>query len=128
MRWDWCARAVVIYFKHSVVEGHKSLGLGESYYSPLWRVYAKILRAEPNLNINMALRIAQKAVNYTMDPFCLFPTLLVYGMIPLLPFVDSDFPDQHSRISYLKIARREYASVVVVIRIQQTLRAQTPAT
>lgn len=100
-RWERRARVVVIDIKPSGIEIHNSLRLGERYYSPLRRIYAKILHAEPNLNINMALRISQKAVNDTMGPSALVPTLLSYGMFPRLPVVDPYFRDQHSRMRAL---------------------------
>lgn len=65
----------------------------------------------------MALHIAHNAVNDMMGSFGLVPSLLVHGMLPRLPVVSSEFPDQHSIMRALEVAQNEYASLVAGLRI-----------
>ena len=66
------------------VEAHNSIGLVERYHGPLRRVY-QIIIAELNssdITKDMALQMAFKAVNDSVGPNGLVPTLLVYGAYP----------------------------------------------
>lgn len=74
----------------------------------------------------MALPLAQKAVNDTVVPSGLVPSLLVFGMIPRFPSVNSELPEQTDRMIALELAQVVMASISAKLRIQKALRARLP--
>lgn len=64
------------------VEAHNSIGKIERYHVPLRRAYNIISREIPNLSKEMRLQMAVKAINDTVGPHGLVPTLLVFGCFP----------------------------------------------
>jgi hypothetical protein len=67
------------------VESHNSIGLGERYHGPLRRIYQKIRYDYPNLNPDISLRLAVKAMSDTMNPEGLVPFYLVFCIMPRFP-------------------------------------------
>jgi hypothetical protein len=59
------------------VEAHNSIGIVECYYSPIWRAYNIITAKIPDINKDMALQMAFKAINDSVGPDGLVPTLLI---------------------------------------------------
>ena len=51
----------------------------ERYYGPLRRIYHIITAELLNISKDMALQMAFKVINNSMDPDGLIPTLLVFG-------------------------------------------------
>lgn len=101
--------------------------LGERYHAPSRSIFSKFRNAEPTILPEMALTIAQKSLNDTMEPNGLVPTLLVYGILPCFPVADADFPDQQAFMRALAVARREMETVVAKLRISRSLRSRIPA-
>jgi hypothetical protein len=73
------------------VEAHNSIGMVERYHGPLRRVYSIINTELPDLGKNKKLQMAFKALNDSIGPDGLVPTLLVYGAWPRI--VKSDAPN-----------------------------------
>jgi hypothetical protein len=68
--------------KEVPVKAYNSISKVEKYYAPLWRLY-EILRdklKEENLNKELILQMAVKAINNTARPNSLVPTLLVFSI------------------------------------------------
>jgi hypothetical protein len=61
------------------------------YYSPLCRIYHIIIAELLDINKDMALQIAFKAINNFIGLNSLIPTLLVFGAYPYI--VKSDAPN-----------------------------------
>ncbi len=97
--------------------------LEKKYHAPLRRIYNKIVHDEPRIDRTLALRLAQKAMNDTMGPNGLVPSLLVFGMVPRFPAVNSKLPHQVVRMRSLEIARTEMATIVAELRIIEALRS-----
>lgn len=89
----------------SGIESHNSIGSGESYYAPLRRIYRKIRNDQPKLNV--VIQLSVKAINDAMGLEELFPSLLVFGCIPILPSVSSAVPGQKERMNALQLLRQE---------------------
>jgi len=89
----------------SGVESHNSLGCGERYHAPLRRIFEKIKYAEPNIESRLALRLAIKAMNDTMNPEGLVPSLLVFGVYPRFPAVSTPLPSHKARMKALQLAQ-----------------------
>ena len=64
------------------MEAHWSIRKVERYYIVLCRAYQIIFKELPNLNKEMALQIAVKAVNNTAGLNGLVLILLVFGAFP----------------------------------------------
>jgi hypothetical protein len=72
--------------KEVPVKAYNSISKVEKYHAPLRRLY-EILRdklKEENLNKELILQIAVKAINNTARPNGLVPTLLVFSVYPRL--------------------------------------------
>jgi hypothetical protein len=68
--------------KEVPVKAYNSISKVEKYHAPLRRLY-EILRdklKEENLNKELILQMAVKAINDTARPNSLVPTLLVFGV------------------------------------------------
>ena len=81
---------MAISIKEVPIEAHNSVGKVERYHVPFRRAY-KIIREEyPSASRELALQTALKAVNDTVGPNGLVPTLLVFSAY--LRIVDTSLP------------------------------------
>src|SRR5450432_2959538 len=64
------------------VEAHNSVGIVERYHGPIRRAYTIITAEIRDIDKDMALQMAFKAINDSAGPDGLVPTLLVYGAYP----------------------------------------------
>ena len=71
------------------VEAHNSIGIIEHYYSPIRHIYFIIMTEIQDINKDMTLQMAFKAINDTAGPDGLVPTLLVYGTLPRMVEYDT---------------------------------------
>ncbi len=74
------------------VEAYNSVGIVECYYGPIRRAYLIIIAEIPGINKDMALQMAFKAINDTIGPDGLVPTLLVYSASPRIVEYDALLP------------------------------------
>ena len=126
IRWQRLCDMVGTQLQLSGVESHHSLGPGERYHAPLRQVYLKIRHEHPSLDKETALRLAVKALNDTMGPEGLVPSLLVFGVLPRFPAVNTKLPNQVERMEALKNARAEAAAITAQIRVRKALLAKVP--
>jgi hypothetical protein len=73
-----------------LVKAHNSIGIVERYYGLIRRVYQIIISEIPELDKDIALQIAFKAINDLAGPDGLVLTLLVFGAYPKM--IKSDAP------------------------------------
>lgn len=87
------------------VEAANTMSFVERYHDPIRRCY-RIVKSEcSTLDEISALQMSVKAVNDSIGPDGLIPTLLVYGAIPRLGLpTDKPSPDMHSRALALRKA------------------------
>jgi hypothetical protein len=89
------------------VEAHNSVGIVERYHGPIRRAYL-IITAEINgINKDVALQMAFKAINNTIGPNGIVPTLLVYGALPRINEYNTLSPTISQRLAALKKAITE---------------------
>jgi di/tripeptidase len=84
------ASSMSIKVREVPVEAHNSVGKVERYHGPLRRAY-EILREElkdENIDREMILQMAVKAVNDSAGPDGIVPTLLVFGAYPRMTEID----------------------------------------
>jgi hypothetical protein len=70
------------------VKAHNFISIVERYYSLIWRVYQIIVSEIPELDKNIALQMAFKAINDLAGPDGLVLTLLVFRAYPKI--IESD--------------------------------------
>jgi hypothetical protein len=95
------------------VEAHNSIGKVEKYYTPLRRVY-KIIRTElkeEGIDDEVCLQMAVKAINDTVGPNGLVPTLLVFGAYPRMTSADLPALSIVKRSKAIQDAMRELRSL-----------------
>jgi hypothetical protein len=73
------------------IKAYNLVRIVEHYYSPLRRIYYIIIAELPDINKDMALQIAFKAINDSIGPNSLIPTLLVFRAY--LYIVESNAPN-----------------------------------
>ena len=73
------------------IKAYNLVGMVERYYGPLYRIYYIIIAELLDINKDMALQMAFKAINDSAGPNGLTPTLLVFGAYPRI--VESDSPN-----------------------------------
>lgn len=66
------------------VEAANSMSIVERYHTPIRRAYKIICQEAPDLSKECALQMSVKAVNDSVGPDGLVPTLLVFGALPRL--------------------------------------------
>jgi hypothetical protein len=66
--------------KGVLVEAYNSIGIVEQYYRPLWHIYQIVTIKMPDIDKDMVLQIVFKAINDTIGPDRLVPTLLVFSI------------------------------------------------
>ena len=74
------------------VEAHNSIGITERYHGPVRRAYQIIVVEIRDIDKDMALQMAFKAINDSAGPDGLIPTLLVFGAYPRMTEFDAPSP------------------------------------
>ena len=74
------------------VEAANSMSIVERYHSPLRRAFNIVKKEAPDMDDDDALQMSVKAINASVGPDGLVPTLLVFGAIPRLG-LPNDLPN-----------------------------------
>lgn len=110
--------------KSVLVEAHNSIGKVERYHGPVRRAY-QIIRTElPDLDQNLALQMAFKAINNTAGPDGIVPTLLVFGAYLRLVKQDALSPTISQRIRALHKATEEVQKLRAKRQINDAINQQ----
>lgn len=110
----------------SGIESHNAIGVGERYHAPLRRIFNRVRENSPALDAEICLKIATKAMNDTMNPEGLVPSLLVFGTLPRFPPSSTSLPTHNNRMQAMATARIEMTNITAKLRVQQALRAKLP--
>lgn len=70
-----------VFIQASYIEEHNGIGIGERYHHPLHRVFTTVHEGSRSMPGTVALRLAVKFLNATMEPRGLVPSLLVFGTL-----------------------------------------------
>jgi len=111
----------------SGVESHNSLGAGERYHAVLRNIYRRVKRDHPDAPLEVVLALTVSAMNQTMGPHGLVPTLLVFGLIPRIPVSPLRLAAQLDRMRAADTARKEMRAQVARARLRVALRDRVPA-
>lgn len=110
----------------SGIESHNSIGIGERYHARLRRIFMAVTNQHPKLPKELVLRLAIKALNDTMGPHGLVPSLLVFGVLPTCPAPVQSRKSQVERFKAMNTARREMEAYVAEQRIKTALKSRLP--
>ena len=91
------------------------------------RILNKIRRETPSIIFPLTLRIALKAMTDTMGTNGLVPSYFVFGILPRFPSSNAILPNHEDRMTALKLAKYEMATIFAEQRIRQALNNRTPA-
>ncbi|OSX79162.1 hypothetical protein BU14_0085s0013 [Porphyra umbilicalis] len=125
--WQALAHAAGIHQRELGVESHNSLVAGERYHAVLRHIYRRVKADHPDLPLDVALTLAVSAMNKTIGPHGLVPTLLVFGLIPRVPVSPLRLPTQQDRMRAAETACKEMRAQVARTRVQAALRLRVPA-
>lgn len=100
----------------------------ERFHGPLRTIFKKIRKERPDLPRDLVLQTALKAMNDTIGPEGLVPSLLVYGVTPRYTpgGLKSDLPNNRQRHEAVRVARDEYLRISNNLRIKRVLREKVP--
>ena len=76
------ATAIGVTVKGVPIEAHNSIGMVERYHGPIRRAYNIIMAEIPDLDRHTGLQMAFKAINDSVGPRGLIPTLLIFRAYP----------------------------------------------
>jgi hypothetical protein len=89
------------------IKAYNSVGIVKRYYGPLHHIYYIIITELLDINKDMALQIAFKAINNSIGPNGLIPTLLVFRAYLYIVKSDALNPIIIKRAAALKKAIEE---------------------
>jgi hypothetical protein len=75
-----------------LINAYNSVKIVKRYYGPIWWTYLIIMTEILNINKDIALQMAFKAINDTIRLNGLVLTLLVYGALPRMVKYDVPLP------------------------------------
>jgi hypothetical protein len=108
------------------VEAHNSIGIVERYHGPVRRAYEIIIEElkDHGISRDAALQMAFKAINDSVGPDGLVPTLLVYGAFPRMTEYDPPSPSIAERATAIKKAIDEVQKQRAKRQVQDALRTR----
>lgn len=110
----------------SGIESHNALGSGERFDSYPRQIYRRVRADLPTLPAEHALSLAVSAMNKTVGPAGLVPTLLVLGVVPRISICPVDLPAPKVRLEAMRTARDEMLRTVARARLRTALRTRVP--
>lgn len=126
--WEHNCETNDIKLRHTGTESHNSLGAGEKYHSTLRTIYQKVRTEHRNVPVDVALTICVKAMNDSVGPHGLVPSLLVFGVMPRMPgLATKEFPRQRERLMAARTACAEREKIVSRLQVQRGIKSLPPA-
>ena len=110
----------------SGVESHNSIAKEEKYHDTLRRIFLKIQTDYKKLEKETILKLTIKAMNDTMGPNGLVPSLLVFGALPRFPAIANNLANQRDRMETLQMAKDEMEQIVAEQRLKTALISKLP--
>ena len=114
-----------IVVKPVLVEAHHFIGLVERYHGLLRHVYIIITTEIPGIDPKLALQMAFKALNDSVGPNGLVPTLLVFGAYPRMTEIDAPSPTVTQRTVAMRKAMDEVRKSVATRQVNDALNTRS---
>ena len=121
--WRSVTKLAGIVLKLSGVESHNAINVGETYHEFLRRIFNKAIADNHQLSHEDLLVLSTKALNDTAGPNGLVPTLLVFGVLPRIPFAPAELPTQVQRMKAMVAARSEMSTLVARSKLKLALKS-----
>ena len=117
------AQAMHIRTKGVPTEASQSMGIVERYHAPLRRAYEVIADELQGTGAKkgIVLQMAVKAVNDTVGPNGLIPTLLVFGAYPRMSKLDPPSPSVSQRATAIQKATQELVKLRASRQVRDAL-------
>jgi hypothetical protein len=106
------------------VKAHWSVGLVERAHATLRRAYQVIRDELDSLLKELCLQMAVKAVNDSVSPDGLVPTLLVFGAFPRMTDLDDPAPTISQRATAIRKAMEEITKIRAKLQVNTTLNTR----
>ncbi|KAI1007041.1 hypothetical protein K3495_g1179 [Podosphaera aphanis] len=106
------------------VESHNLIGLVERYHGPLRRIYNIIISETPGIDKHLALQMTFKALNDSVGPDGLVPTLLVFSAYPRMVESDAPSPTVTERTKALRTATQELERIRATRQVYDALNTR----
>lgn len=113
-----------IIVKNVPVEAHHSIGKVERYHEPLRRIYMIIINEIPGIEPDLALQMSFKAINDSVGPNGLVPTLLVFGAYPRMVELDAPSPTITQRSLAMRKAMDEVRRLTATRQVNDALNTR----
>lgn len=118
------AKLMGVTCKRVPVEAHQSIGKVERYHVPLRRAFNILFAELTSTRPELILQMAVKAVNDTIGPDGLVPTLLVFGAYPHINQDSPPSPSMLKRADAIQKAMKELRQVQAKIYVNDTFNAR----
>jgi hypothetical protein len=115
------ARALDVKVKEVPVEAHNSIGKVERYHAPLRRAFQILSQELPDLQKELLLQMAVKAINDSAGPDGIVPTLLVFGAYPRITKDSPPNPSISARAEAVRKAMKEIQRIHAKRQINEAL-------
>jgi hypothetical protein len=106
------------------VKAHNSVGKVKRYHAVIRLAYSIIITKLHGINKDMALQMSFKAINDSVGPDGLVPTLLVYGAYPRIVKSDPLSPTVLQRATVVKKAMTEIRKLQAKRQVNDALNTR----
>lgn len=124
--WHQLSADAGIEIQMSGIESHNALGAGKRYHKPLRDIYTKFRADTPSICPDLAVKLATKAMNDTLGPEGLVPSMLVFGVLPHFPPASTPLLSHTDRMHAMEVVRLEMTNISSKLRLQRALCSKIP--
>lgn len=107
----------------SGVQSYNSLGAGENYHDPLRIIYDKIRNSNKLLTPELILCLSVNKMNYKMNYDGLFPTLIVYGVLPRFKSIKNPYLNQEELMKSVQMSRTLMETITSNFQLIKALKS-----
>lgn len=116
--WRSVTKLAGIVLKLSAVESQNAINVRQTYHDFLRRIFNKAKADNHQLLDEDVLVLSTKALNDTVGPNGLVPTLLVFGILQRIPFALTELSTKVQRKKSMATARSEMSTLVAKSKLK----------
>lgn len=113
--------------KHSGVQSHNDLGVGERYHGHFRAIYRKVQYEYQHVDKHQSLAISFKTMNDTASLHSLVVSFLLFTCMKRIVITPLDLPSKIERMKSIALARRNMSQIMAKERMAKALRMNAPA-
>lgn len=103
-------------------EFHNSLRARERYHSALKRIFYEARMDYPDIERNILLALANKAIDDSCGPERLVPSPLMLGVVPAMPSEHSNIAEQRKNMEIIAMARVKIEAITAELGVRKSLK------